>query len=66
MFSEQTLAGGGATSSKSLLSRRDFLKLGGVGVAGMAVLGLQAAAVEVKAQAKSSSIRPTLQALFIG
>jgi multiple sugar transport system substrate-binding protein len=37
--SEQTLAGRRATSRKNRLSRRDFLKLGGVGVAGVAVLG---------------------------
>ena len=39
MSSEQTLAGRRATSRKNRLSRRDFLKLGGVGVAGVAVLG---------------------------
>jgi multiple sugar transport system substrate-binding protein len=39
MSSEQTLAGGRATSRESVLSRRDFLKLGGVGLAGAAVLG---------------------------
>src|SRR5215211_2033935 len=39
MSSEQTLAGGRATSRKNWLSRRDFLKLGGVGLAGVAVLG---------------------------
>jgi multiple sugar transport system substrate-binding protein len=37
--SEQTLAGRRATSRKNRLSRQDFLKLGGVGVAGVAVLG---------------------------
>jgi multiple sugar transport system substrate-binding protein len=39
MSSEQTLAGGRATSRENGLSRRDFLKLGGVGLAGVAVLG---------------------------
>ena len=39
MSSEQTLAGRRATSRKNRLSRQDFLKLGGVGVAGVAVLG---------------------------
>jgi multiple sugar transport system substrate-binding protein len=39
MSSEQTLAGRRATSRKNCLSRRDFLKLGGVGLAGVAVLG---------------------------
>jgi len=39
MSSEQTFAGGRATSSKNLLSRRDFLRLGGVGLAGVATLG---------------------------
>jgi trehalose/maltose transport system substrate-binding protein len=39
MSSKQTVSGKGATSSKNLVSRRDFLKLGSVGLAGMAVLG---------------------------
>ena len=39
MSSEQTLAGRRATSRKNRLSRQDFLKLGGVGVAGVALLG---------------------------
>jgi multiple sugar transport system substrate-binding protein len=39
MSSEQNLAGRRATSRKNCLSRRDFLKLGGVGLAGVAVLG---------------------------
>jgi multiple sugar transport system substrate-binding protein len=39
MSSEQTLAGGRATSGENVLSRGDFLRLGGVGLAGMAVLG---------------------------
>ena len=39
MSSEQALAGRRATSRKNRLSRQDFLKLGGVGVAGVAVLG---------------------------
>jgi multiple sugar transport system substrate-binding protein len=39
MSSEQILAGGRATSREIVLSRRDFLKLGGVGLAGVAVLG---------------------------
>src|SRR5688500_15954106 len=38
MSSKQTVAGGGATSSKNLLSRRDFLKLGSVGLAGATLL----------------------------
>jgi multiple sugar transport system substrate-binding protein len=41
MSSKQTVAGGGATSSKNLLSRRDFLKLGSVGLAGATLLGTQ-------------------------
>src|SRR5688500_6534331 len=39
MLSEQTLVGGRAMSGENVLSRRDFLKLGGVGLAGVAVLG---------------------------
>src|SRR5215208_8125877 len=39
MFSEHSLAGRRATSRKNWLSRRDFLKQGGVGLAGVAVLG---------------------------
>jgi multiple sugar transport system substrate-binding protein len=39
MFSEQTFAGRRARSRKNALSRRDFLKLGGVGLAGLAVFG---------------------------
>lgn len=39
MSSKQTVAVGRETSSKSLLSRRDFLKLGGAGLAGVGVLG---------------------------
>ena len=39
MPSEETVAGGGAGSGKNSLSRRDFLKLGGVGLAGVAMLG---------------------------
>src|SRR5829696_4830138 len=39
MSSEQSLAVGRATSRENGLSRRDFLKLGGVGLAGVAVLG---------------------------
>jgi multiple sugar transport system substrate-binding protein len=39
MFSEHTVAGGRAPSSKNSLSRQDFLKLGGVGIAGLALLG---------------------------
>src|SRR5215217_1407137 len=39
MSSRQTVAGGGATSSKNLLSRRDFLKLSSVGLAGATVFG---------------------------
>ena len=39
MSSEQNLAGRRATSRKNCLSRQDFLKLGGVGLAGVAVLG---------------------------
>jgi multiple sugar transport system substrate-binding protein len=35
----QTVADGGVVSGKNALSRRDFLRLGGVGLAGMAVLG---------------------------
>jgi trehalose/maltose transport system substrate-binding protein len=40
MASEQTVVGRRATSSKNLLSRQDFLKLGGVGLAGVAALGV--------------------------
>jgi len=39
MSSRQTVAGGGATSSKNLLSRRDFLKLSSVGLAGATMFG---------------------------
>ena len=39
MSSEQTVVGGRATSSNNLLSRRDFLKLGGLGLAGVTTLG---------------------------
>src|SRR5215204_1353121 len=39
MSSEQALASRRATSRKNWLSRRDFLKQGGVGLAGVAVLG---------------------------
>jgi len=39
MSSKQTVAGRAATSSKNLLSRRDFLKLGSVGLAGATLLG---------------------------
>jgi multiple sugar transport system substrate-binding protein len=39
MSSKQTVAGGEATSSKNLLSRRYFLKLGSVGLAGATLLG---------------------------
>jgi multiple sugar transport system substrate-binding protein len=39
MSSQQTFAGGRATSSNNLLSRRDFLKLGGLGLAGVTTLG---------------------------
>ena len=39
MSSEQTLAGRRATSCKNRLSRRDFLKLGGLGLAGVTTLG---------------------------
>jgi multiple sugar transport system substrate-binding protein len=39
MSSEQTVVDRSATSSKNLLSRRDFLKLGGAGLAGVAALG---------------------------
>jgi multiple sugar transport system substrate-binding protein len=39
MSSKQAVAGGEATSSKNLLSRRDFLKLGSVGLAGATLLG---------------------------
>ena len=39
MSSEHSLAGRRATSRKNWLSRRDFLKQGGVGLAGVAVLG---------------------------
>jgi multiple sugar transport system substrate-binding protein len=39
MSSEHTVAGGRAPSSKNSLSRQDFLKLGGVGIAGLALLG---------------------------
>src|SRR5215216_5767856 len=39
MSSRQTVAGGGATSSKNLLSRRDLLKLSSVGLAGATMFG---------------------------
>jgi multiple sugar transport system substrate-binding protein len=39
MSSKTTVAGGGATSSKKLLSRRDFLKLSSVGLAGATMFG---------------------------
>jgi multiple sugar transport system substrate-binding protein len=39
MSSEQSLAGRIATSHNNWLSRRDFLKVGGAGLAGLAVLG---------------------------
>ena len=39
MSGEQTLAGTRVTSRKNMLSRRDFLKLSGMGVAGVTVLG---------------------------
>jgi multiple sugar transport system substrate-binding protein len=39
MSSEQSLAGRSATSHNNWLSRRDFLKVGGAGLAGLAVLG---------------------------
>jgi multiple sugar transport system substrate-binding protein len=39
MYSEQSLAGRSATSHNNWLSRRDFLKVGGAGLAGLAVLG---------------------------
>jgi multiple sugar transport system substrate-binding protein len=39
MSKGQTVAGGGVVSGKYALSRRDFLKLGGVGLAGVAVFG---------------------------
>jgi multiple sugar transport system substrate-binding protein len=39
MSKGQTVAGGGVVSGKYVLSRRDFLKLGGVGLAGVAVFG---------------------------
>jgi multiple sugar transport system substrate-binding protein len=39
MSSEQALTGRRATPSENVLSRGDFLRLGGVGLAGMAVLG---------------------------
>jgi multiple sugar transport system substrate-binding protein len=39
MSSKKTVASGGATSTTNLLSRRDFLKLGSVGLAGVALLG---------------------------
>jgi multiple sugar transport system substrate-binding protein len=39
MSKGQTIADGGVVSGKNELSRRDFLKVGGVGLAGMAVLG---------------------------
>ena len=39
MLSEQTLAGGRAMSGENVLSRRHFLRLGGVGLAGVALLG---------------------------
>jgi multiple sugar transport system substrate-binding protein len=39
MSSEQTVAGEKATSSKNSWSRQDFLKLGGVGIAGLVLLG---------------------------
>ena len=39
MSSEQTFAGTRVTPRKNMLSRRDFLRLGGVGLAGVAVFG---------------------------
>jgi multiple sugar transport system substrate-binding protein len=39
MSSKQTVADGEATSSKNLWSRRDFLRLGSVGLAGATLLG---------------------------
>jgi multiple sugar transport system substrate-binding protein len=39
MSSEQTVAGEKAPSSKNSWSRQDFLKLGGVGIAGLVLLG---------------------------
>jgi multiple sugar transport system substrate-binding protein len=39
MSNKRTVAGGRAPSSKNSLSRQDFLKLGGVGIAGLALLG---------------------------
>ena len=39
MSSEQSLAGRSATSHNNWLSRRDFLKVSGAGLAGLAVLG---------------------------
>jgi trehalose/maltose transport system substrate-binding protein len=39
MSSEHSLAGRSATSHNNWLSRRDFLKVGGAGLAGLAVLG---------------------------
>jgi multiple sugar transport system substrate-binding protein len=39
MSSKQTVADGEATSSKNSWSRQDFLKLGGVGIAGLVLLG---------------------------
>ncbi len=35
----QSIAGGGATSGRNTLSRREFVKLGGAGLAGAALLG---------------------------
>ena len=42
MSSERTLAGGVASFGKNSLSRRDFLRLGGVGLAGVTLLGASA------------------------
>jgi trehalose/maltose transport system substrate-binding protein len=39
MSKRQTVAGGGVVSGKNALSRRDFLKLGSMGLAGVGVLG---------------------------
>jgi len=39
MSKGQTVTGGGVVSAKNALSRRDFLKLSGVGVAGVTLLG---------------------------
>jgi multiple sugar transport system substrate-binding protein len=39
MSQRRTVVGGGVLSGKNALSRRDFLKVGGVGLAGVAVLG---------------------------